>query len=101
MANTKLTHDHCECELQIHGPHIGLYCKPHNHWLKWLTKEELKIAVDSGVKLKTIPARDKLALKDNHTIDKRLKRQKRWHKYKANTGSLKKRGVKTAPTRML
>ena len=86
MAQLKL-HDHCPCELQISGPHIGLYCKPHKHWLKWLTKEELKICIDSGIKLAQVPTRDKLTLKDNHTLDKRIKKQKRWHKFKTNKGS--------------
>jgi hypothetical protein len=104
MANnnwlTPGIHDSCSCEIQVNGPHIGLYCKPHKHWLKWLTKEELKICIDSGIKLATTPTRDKLALKDNHTIKKRIKkrikRNKRWLKYKKAN-----RGVKTAPTRML
>lgn len=90
MANTgpkQNLHDRCPCELKIEGPHIGLYCKPHKHWLKWLTKEEVKISIDLGIKLATTPTRDKLALKDNHTLDKRIKRQKRWRKYKTNKGS--------------
>lgn len=96
MANKKLTHEHCTCEIQLSGPHIGLYCKPHKHWLKWLTKEETKIAINLGIKLATTPTRDKLTLKDNHTLDKRIKRDKRWLKHKKAS-----RGVKTAPTRML
>lgn len=95
MANTK-NHNHCPCELQEHGPHIGLYCKPHKHWLKWLTKEEVKTAIELGIKLSTTPTRDKLTLQDNHTLNKRLKRDKRWHKYKKAN-----RGMKTASTRML
>jgi hypothetical protein len=94
MANT--THTHCPCELRISGPHIGLYCKPHKHWLKWLTKEEVKASIDLGIKLAKTPNRDKLTLKDNHTINNRLKRTKRWKQYKRAS-----RGVKTAPTRML
>ena len=101
MAQTKPNlHNHCPCEMQIQGPHIGLYCKPHKHWLKWLTKEEIKTCVELGIKLTNIPTRDHLSLKDNHTLDKRIKKQKRWQKYKANKGSAN-RGVKTAPTRML
>ena len=90
------THDRCACELQQHGPHVGLYCKPHRHWLKWLTKEEIKTAIELGIKLATTPTRDLLTLKDNHTLNKRIKRDQRWLKYKKAN-----RGVKTAPTRML
>jgi hypothetical protein len=96
MANTKLTHEHCACEIQVNGPHIGLYCRPHKHWLKWLTKEEVKISIDLGIKLAVTPTRDLLTLKDNHTISKRINRDQRWLKYKKAN-----RGVKTAPTRML
>lgn len=97
MANTKSQqHTHCPCEIKLSGPHIGLYCKPHKHWLKWLTQEETKIAIELGTKIATTPNRDKLTLRDNHTIDKRIKRIKRWNKYKKAN-----RGVKTAPTRML
>jgi hypothetical protein len=81
------THDRCPCELREQGPHIGLYCRPHKHWLKWLTKEEIVIAINLGIKLATTNNRDKLSLKDNHTINKRIKRDKRWQKYKANKGS--------------
>jgi hypothetical protein len=89
MAHTKANtlHWHCPCELQQVGPHIGLYCKPHRHWLKWLTREETKAAVDLGTRLATKPNRDPLSLKDNHTIDKRRRRNKRWQKYKANKGT--------------
>lgn len=99
MANTILTsnlHDGCACELQEHGPHIGLYCKPHKHWLKWLTKEEIVVCIQAGLKLAQTPPRDLLSLKDNHTLEKRIKRDKRWLTYKKAN-----RGVKTAPTRML
>jgi len=99
MANTLFKpnlHDRCPCELQKQGPHIGLYCKPHKHWIKWLTNEEIVVCINSGLKLATTPNRDKLSLKDNHTLNKRIKRDKRWLKYKKAN-----RGVKTAPTRML
>ena len=94
MSNT--THTHCPCELQVSGPHVGLYCRPHQHWLKWLTKEEVKISIDLGIKLAKTPNRDLLTLKDNHTLANRIRRDKRWLKYKKAS-----RGVKTAPTRML
>lgn len=80
-------HDRCPCELRLSGPHIGLYCKPHQHWLKWLTPEETKTAIELGTKLATIPNRDKLTLKDNRTVKQRIRRQKRWLKYKSNKGS--------------
>ena len=91
MPNTMLkhsVHDRCSCELRKVGPHVGLYCKPHKHWFKWLTNEEIVVCVNSGLKLATTPNRDKLSLKDNHTINNRIKRQKRWKQHKANTGSL-------------
>jgi hypothetical protein len=90
MANTILKpnlHDRCACEIKEVGPHIGLYCKPHRHWLKWLTKDEIVVAINLGIKVANPKPRDKLSLKDNHTLDKRLKRDKRWRKYKTNKGS--------------
>lgn len=92
MANTKQTHEHCPCELQKNGPHVGLYCKPHKHWLKWLTKEEVKTAIDLGTKLATNKTKskapiDRLTIKDDKTIKNRLKRDKRWQQYKTNKGS--------------
>jgi hypothetical protein len=91
MANTK-NHNHCPCELQKHGPHIGLYCKPHKHWLKWLTKEETIIAINLGIKLanktkKRKTTVDRLTIKDDKTIKNRLKRDKRWQQYKTNKGT--------------
>lgn len=83
-------HYHCPCELRKSGPHVGLYCKPHKHWLKWLTKEEVKVAVDLGTKLatkKTLAPADRLTIKDDKTIRNRIKRDKRWQKYKANKGT--------------
>jgi hypothetical protein len=93
MANTHTNkpihtiHFRCPCELKQVGPHVGLYCKTHKEWIKWLDRDEIKAAIDLGVKLATTPNRDKLTLKDNHTLNKRIKKQKRWHKYKANKGT--------------
>lgn len=88
MAHLKpRLHDRCPCEIRLSGPHTGLYCSPHKHWLKWLTREETQIAIELGTKIVREPHRDLLQLQDRRQQQKRLRRQKRWLKYKANKGS--------------
>lgn len=39
----KIDHTQCECMIRQRGPHHGLYCIPHNHWIKWLNDRDLQI----------------------------------------------------------
>ena len=39
----KIDHSLCECVIKQKGRQWGLYCLPHNHWFKWLGKQELNI----------------------------------------------------------
>jgi len=38
---SQVDHSQCECWIQQRGPHWGLFCQQHNHWLKWLSAPEL------------------------------------------------------------
>jgi len=44
MANTE-THLNCPTELKITGTHLGLYCRTHGTWIKWLNKQERTVAL--------------------------------------------------------
>ncbi len=37
----KIDHSQCECKVQQRGPHWGLFCVPHNAYIKWLGSTEL------------------------------------------------------------
>lgn len=47
-------HQNCEMELRLMGPHTGLYCRPHNKWMKWVSAKEAKIIANLGVKYKNV-----------------------------------------------
>lgn len=33
-------HEHCLPELRPQGPHVGLYCRQHGTWIKWVNPED-------------------------------------------------------------
>jgi len=39
-------HSQCDCHILQRGPHWGLFCRPHNHWIKWLSDREQAILRD-------------------------------------------------------
>ena len=41
--DTPEDHLHCTVAIRRKGPHYGLYCKPHNRWIKWLSQEHADI----------------------------------------------------------
>ena len=37
----KIDHSLCDCMVRQRGPHWGLFCQPHNKYIKWLNHTEL------------------------------------------------------------
>jgi hypothetical protein len=38
--HNRIDHSQCECKVQQRGPHWGLFCVPHNAYIKWLNPQE-------------------------------------------------------------
>ena len=35
-------HLYCEMDFRKRGPHWGMYCSPHNKWIRWIPHYELE-----------------------------------------------------------
>jgi len=76
-----MSHDQCECYMarreHISGFHTGLWCRPHNKWIKWLSDQEILELIEIGVETRDPPPllkrRSQTAKYMKTLIDNRIK----------------------------